>query len=727
MTSPAQRPDRAALFDPLQPLADRTVAAFAPDGPLAAARPGFVARESQIAFAATVARAIGERETVLAEAGTGTGKSFAYLVPALLSGSVVVISTAGKPLQDQLFNKDIPALCSAFGISVPTAVLKGRGNYVCPYRLKRTEEEGLLPQRDSYRKLREIKRFAATSATGDRAELPSVPEDDPLWPMVTSTRENCLGKDRCEHWEECFVRAAREKALKSQIVVVNHHLYLSSLALKREAKGAIDGMLPAANLTVFDEAHQLPGIATDFFGTFFTTWQLEQISDEARALGRGHAADGADWDKLAHAVQKAVYDFRIAADKIGIREGVRAAVKTIENFLDLRAPFGDMLRAFGALIRAIDANRGRHDELDALLEFAREVDYEMARWETFFAILAGERTEEPEDSEAADEADETAPADASEASEGTDAAAAARRDGFGFRRASVQWISAAASGLRFNNTPLSFADEFRKMRDDEGGAWLFTSATLSSAGDFTHFAAETGIDPEGRAFTWESPFNYWEQSCFYLPRLPAPTNTFEHSGRVVDAAWPLVCAAKGRTFFLCTSLAAVEYIAEELRGLLDRAGNPYPLLVQGEMPKAALIDAFRTHGNAILVGSMSFWEGVDVRGDALSLVVIDKLPFAPPDDPIVEARSEAIRSRGASPFGCLTLPEAVIALKQGAGRLIRSETDRGVFMLCDSRVADKSYGRTIMKSLPDFYRTRSLDKALEFFRDPQAWARGLYQ
>lgn len=389
MTSPSQKNQWAELFDAARPLEERTALAFSADGPLARRQTNFTPREGQLAFAQAVAEAIQNKETLLAEAGTGTGKSFAYLVPALLSGSTVVISTAGKPLQDQLFNKDIPALSAALGVNVPTAVLKGRSNYVCPYRLERTESEGLLPERDSYRKLREIKRFAAISATGDRAELPTVPEDDPLWPLVTSTRENCLGKERCEHWENCFVRAAREKALKSQIVVVNHHLFLSSLALKREANGQIDGMLPAADLTVIDEAHQLPGIATDFFGTTFTTWQLESIADEARALGRGHANDGADWDALCHAVQKTARDLVIAARGIGIEPGDRLAVKTIERFEELTEPFGKMLAAFGQLIRAMRANKDRSDDLDALCEYACEVDLEMAKWET---LLSASRT-----------------------------------------------------------------------------------------------------------------------------------------------------------------------------------------------------------------------------------------------------------------------------------------------------------------------------------------------
>ena len=359
-----------SLFDSGKPLSERVALAFAEDGPLARATPGFRPRQSQIEFALAVAEALEGKETLLAEAGTGTGKSFAYLIPAILSGSVVVISTAGKPLQDQLFQKDIPALSAAFGVNIPTAVLKGRANYICPYRLERTEEEGLLPQRDSYRKLREIKRFAAVSPTGDRSELPTVPEDDPLWPLVTSTRENCLGKDKCTHWEDCFVRAAREKALQSQIVVVNHHLYLSSLALKSSAGGQIDGMLPSANLTVFDEAHQLPGIATDFFGTFFSTWQIEQISDESRYLGINHARDGADWDKLSHDARKAVYDLKIEANAIGLKEGDRKAVKTIERFGELEEPFAQALRTFGALgrdppqgresLRGLCAPRGHH-------------------------------------------------------------------------------------------------------------------------------------------------------------------------------------------------------------------------------------------------------------------------------------------------------------------------------------------------------------------------------
>ena len=293
--------------------------------------------------------------------------------------------------------------------------------------------------------------------------------------------------------------------------------------------------------------------------------------------------------------------------------------------------------------------------------------------------------------------------------------------------ARVRWIEVTQMSVRFNNTPLSFAEDFSALREAEGGAWVFTSATLSSGGDFSLFKKELGL-PEGDAYTWESPFRYWEQGCFYLPLLPAPANnTLEHTGNVIEKAWPLINAAGGRTFVLCTSLAAVEEAARLLAKKLEANGSPYPLLVQGEQPKGALIEAFRAHGNAVLVGSMSFWEGVDVRGDALSLVVIDKIPFAPPTDPVAAARSKAIRDRGGNPFGELTLPEAVISLKQGAGRLIRSEDDRGMLMLCDPRIVEKRYGATVLKSLPDFFRTRREEKALEFFLSPGRFAEGLYR
>ncbi len=685
------------LFDDSIPLVERVRRAFGESGAIARSNAHFRRRDGQTAFAEAVAQALESKGTLVAEAGTGTGKTFAYLTPALLSGATVIISTAGKPLQDQLFEKDIPQLSRALGVHVPTAVLKGRANYICLYRLEQTETEGWLPEKDSFEKLRRIRRFADSSATGDRAELSGIPEDDPLWPMVTSTRESCLGSERCPYWQQCFVRAAREKALASQIVVVNHHLYLSSLAVKASAGSAIEGLLPAASLTVIDEAHQLPAIASDFFGTSFSTYQLDDIASEARAIGMSRVRDGAKWDELYTAVQKTAYDLNLALRGLGLTEGERRAVGTIERFGDIGPALAAAVNAFRLLVQALQANKDRDDELDALREYAEEVADEVAAW----APVAAEFAKRAEAGEPPPE------------------------DPHGF----VRWVSILKLGVRFCRTPLSFADDFRKMREAEGGAWVFTSATLSAGGKFSHFFAEIGLsESEAKAFSWPSPFNYWEQGCFYLPQLPAPSgNAAEHAERVVEAAWPLVNAAGGRTFFLCTSLAAVASAAAALRERLDANGLSYPLLVQGDMPKAALIEEFRRLGNAILVGSMSFWEGVDVRGDALSLVVIDKLPFSPPDDPVAAARCNAIRERGGNPFMAYTLPEAIISLKQGAGRLIRSETDRGVFMLCDSRAVEKRYGPLVLKSLPDFFRTRRIEKALQFFSNPEAYLEGLYR
>lgn len=702
-------PKWPALFDEARPLKGRVEQAFAPDGPISEAQ-GFRRRESQIAFADAVVDALEAKRTLIAEAGTGTGKTYAYLIPALLSGARVVISTAGKPLQDQLYLRDIPRLSKALGVYAPVAMLKGRANYVCHYRLEQAKSEEWLPQKDSFRKLAEIVRFAAQSSTGDKGELPFVPEDDPLWPMVTSTRETCLGSEKCPYAQQCFVKAAREKAAGSQIVVVNHHLFLSSVAVRAEAKGQIDGLWPRADLTVIDEAHQLPAIASDFFGTSFSSHQLIEIAESARLLGRGHAPDAADWETIYSKLQRAGYDLRIAVQTVlGLVEGERRSIEEIEALGALEPAMNDAAAALRDLTRALKTAEGRHDELDLLSAYVQEVVEEFESWQPVIRE-AKEKTEAAEGNEA-EEQPEAAPAEEKKP-----------------RPKTVRWISLGSTSARFNTTPLSFAEDFRRMREDAGGAWVFTSATLSAGGSFRHFKAELGLSDDAVEHSWPSPFNYWEQGCFYLPEIEAPSNNPQaHAERVVEAAWPLVNAAGGRTFFLCTSLAAVQAAADALRARLEANQSKYPLLVQGDAPRASLIEEFRRLGNAVLVGSMSFWEGVDVQGDALSLVVIDKIPFAPPDDPVTSARCDAIKASGGNPFALQTLPAAIIALKQGAGRLIRSETDRGVLMLCDARVAQKRYGATVMKSLPDFYRTRKISKALEFFLQPERYRAGLYR
>ena len=701
------------LWDASTPLVERVALAFDEKGPLTKAVKGFCVREGQREFAVEAARAVEEKTILVAEAGTGTGKTFAYLTPALLAGATCVISTAGKSLQDQLCAKDLPALRDALGVPVKVALLKGRANYVCHFRLELTASEGRLPEQDSYLKLRKIQRFAAVSRTGDRAELPDVPEDDRLWPLVTSTRENCLGKDRCPNYDDCFVKKAREDAMQSQVVVVNHHLYLSSMALKRESD-AIDGMLPQAALTVIDEAHQLPGIASSFFGTSFSTYDVENVSMEARRLGRTKCNDGAEWEILYDRVLKAGREFRLDAQRIGLAEGERLDVDEIEGFGELYPGFERLRAAFAAMGEAMRANEGRDNELDTLAERHAELMEQMEAWTAIFVKCRNGAADEASEGEAAGDAEVGGEA-------GPEAGAASGAD------AEVRWLEGSQHGIRFNLTPLSFAEEFREMREREGGAWVFTSATLSSAGRFDLFKQRLGIG-ECVERTWESPFNYWEQGCFYLPQMPPPANnTAVHTHNVIEKVWPLINAAGGRTFVLCTSLAAVRAAADELQARLEANGNPYPLFVQGDGPKMRLIEEFRAHGNAVLVGSMSFWEGVDVKGEALSLVVIDKIPFAPPNDPVMMARSRAVEASGRRPFDEITLPEAVITLKQGAGRLIRSEGDRGMLVICDPRILNKGYGKVVRDSLPDFYCTRREEKALEFFLNPERFREGLYR
>ena len=701
------------LWDASTPLVERVALAFDEKGPLTKAVKGFCVREGQREFAVEAARAVEEKTILVAEAGTGTGKTFAYLTPALLAGATCVISTAGKSLQDQLCAKDLPALRDALGVPVKVALLKGRANYVCHFRLELTASEGRLPEQDSYLKLRKIQRFAAVSRTGDRAELPDVPEDDRLWPLVTSTRENCLGKDRCPNYDDCFVKKAREDAMQSQVVVVNHHLYLSSMALKRESD-AIDGMLPQAALTVIDEAHQLPGIASSFFGTSFSTYDVENVSMEARRLGRTKCNDGAEWEILYDRVLKAGREFRLDAQRIGLAEGERLDVDEIEGFGELYPGFERLRAAFAAMGEAMRANEGRDNELDTLAERHAELMEQMEAWTAIFVKCRNGAADEASEGEAAGDAEVGGEA-------GPEAGAASGAD------AEVRWLEVSQHGIRFNLTPLSFAEEFREMREREGGAWVFTSATLSSAGRFDLFKQRLGIG-ECVERTWESPFNYWEQGCFYLPQMPPPANnTAVHTHNVIEKVWPLINAAGGRTFVLCTSLAAVRAAADELQARLEANGNPYPLFVQGDGPKMRLIEEFRAHGNAVLVGSMSFWEGVDVKGEALSLVVIDKIPFAPPNDPVMMARSRAVEASGRRPFDEITLPEAVITLKQGAGRLIRSEGDRGMLVICDPRILNKVYGKVVRDSLPDFYCTRREEKALEFFLNPERFREGLYR
>lgn len=631
-------------------------------------------------MAAAVYDTIDSGGTLIAEAGTGTGKTFAYLVPALLAGGKVLISSGTKPLQDQLFRKDLPAVLDALRINAATALLKGRANYVCLHRMARAEAEGLLPTREDVVHLRSVVRFAGMTSTGDRAELAEVPENAALWPLVTSTRDNCLGA-QCPRFSECFVYKARREAQAADIVVVNHHLFMADLAFRDDS---IRDFLPTVDTVILDEAHQLPSIAADFFGASLSLAQLLEAGRDARALGLARAPDGASWITLTSRFERAVRDLRLALGGVGLEAGSRTPLDRIERRSELRPSFDELDGAGAELARALEINRGRDTELDLLIARVAELRRELADWAH---ALAKPVSEEDDDEPRDDSFAESAP--------------------------TVRWISVSTYGAQFNQTPLAPGRALARARETQPQAWILTSATLTAAGRFDHYLAEVGIEDATTA-RWNSPFDFPQQALLYLPQsMPSPYDV-RFAEKVAEAAWPLVRANGGRAFILCTTLRAVDKVAERLRQLMALDDQQLPLLVQGSSTRRALIDAFRSSGNAVLVGSISFWEGIDIRGDALSLVVIDKLPFAPPDDPVVEAKIRYLRKSGRNPFSEYQLPEAIILMKQGVGRLIRDETDRGVLMILDERVLTKPYGKTVLASLPPFSRTRSEAEAVEF-------------
>ncbi len=617
--------------------------------------------------------------TLIVEAGTGTGKTYAYLVPAMLWGGKVIVSTGTKHLQDQLFLRDIPTVRDALAVPVTVAMLKGRSNYLCHYYLQRTADNGRLPSRQDTAYLQEIVRFAKITRSGDKAELASVPENAPVWSMVTSTRDNCLGQE-CPHYKECFVMQARREAQQADVVVVNHHLFFADIMLRDTGMAEL---LPSANTVIFDEAHQLPETATLFFGETLSTTQILELARDTVAEGLSHARDAVEWVKLGAALERAARDVRLAFADDTI---VRVSLAQLGDDHPLFGALDALEAALDALASALASQAERAESLGACLRRARELQDLLAGWVAPGAAQA--------------EADEAA-------ADGDDL------------NGKVRWIEVFSHTVQLHETPLSVAPIFAKQRAGVPRAWVFTSATLSVRGDFTHYAAQMGLSAR-RSMTLASPFDYQSQGLLYVPRnLPQPSSP-AFTDAVFDAALPAIEASGGGVFMLCTTLRAVDRIAAKLRSVIESRGWNTPLLVQGDASRTELLDRFRAYGNAILVGSQSFWEGVDVRGDALSLVVIDKLPFAPPDDPVLAARLDALTKKGLSPFAVHQLPQAVITLKQGAGRLIRAETDRGVLMICDTRLVDKPYGRRIWQSLPPFKRTREIEVVEAFFAEQRA-------
>ncbi len=661
------------VFDMQEPLISEI---FSLDGPLAAMSPGFRVRTTQIELAQAVERTIAERSTLIAEAGTGTGKTWAYLVPALLGGGKVLVSTGTRTLQDQLFSRDLPRVREALSIPATIALLKGRGNYVCHYHLERLQgEDRALKSRGEVHQLRNIQTFAQQSPTGDRADLPTVPEDAEIWQRVTSTRENCLGQD-CPNVRDCFVLKARRQAQEADVVVINHALFMADLMLRDEG---VTDLLPAADTVVFDEAHQLPDTATRFLGSSVSTHQLLDLGRLIETAGLAHARELTNWSEQARALEQSTRELRLSCAAL---ENMPSRRVTFEAFPEpaafdiARDALQTSLDAVGQLLSSVEE---KHPDLATAARTARELAERLAEW--------------------------------------GQPARGVRSDAQDLHQI-VRWVELGLHHVRLHAAPLSVAEAFSRYRQG-GQAWIFTSATLSVHGDFSHFTERLGLQ-NAETVRMESPFDYAKQAMLFVPQsLPAPQSS-EFLPAFVEQLMPLIQASQGGALVLCTTLRAVERVAGLLADAYDRVGLSWPIMRQGNGTRRDLLERFRTLDHAVLVGSASFWEGIDVAGDRLTLVAIDKLPFAPPDDPVLEARLRACRSRGGNPFMEYQLPEAAIALKQGAGRLIRSETDWGVLMVGDTRLVDKPYGKQLWRGLPPFARTRVLQEAVEFLTLKQA-------
>ncbi|MDB5922741.1 MAG: putative ATP-dependent helicase DinG [Betaproteobacteria bacterium] len=632
---------------------------FAEGGALASAVAGFRARPFQLDMARAVASAIADRSVLVAEAGTGTGKTFAYLVPALRCGGKVIISTGTKTLQDQLFDRDIPKVRSALKLPVSVALLKGRANYVCHHHLQRALADGRFANREDVRDLGSVERFARTTLTGDRAECSGVSETAPIWTQVTSTRENCLGSE-CRHFDSCFVMKARKQALEADVVVVNHHLFFADVVLRDEGIGEL---LPACNTVIFDEAHQIPETATLFFGESTSTAQLVTLVRDTVLESASAAKDSRSLPDAAHALEKAARDIRLAFPE----ESGRMPMRVVERNREFQDALARVLSRLDALSCELQEHAARSEGLQRCHERVLALAEQTERWRSG---VDGER---------------------------------------------VKWIELFTHSLHLNSTPLSVADIFAKQVQGKACAWVFTSATLSVARDFQHYCKALGLS-DARTNSWDSPFLYDLQALLYVPsKMPEP-NTPEYTRAVINAALPLIEASGGRAFLLFTSLRAMRESLGLLHDAFQARRLDFPVLMQGQGSRTELLERFRELGNAVLIGSQSFWEGVDVKGEALSLVVIDKLPFSAPDDPVLAARIDKLNQEGRNAFLEHQLPQAVITLKQGAGRLIRDENDRGVLMICDPRLYSKSYGRRILQSLPPMRRTRLEADAVAFFR-----------
>jgi ATP-dependent DNA helicase DinG len=625
-------------------------------GPFESVLPGFAPRREQLQLAEAIENTITKGGTLVAEAGTGIGKTLSYLVPVLKGRERTIISTGTKTLQDQLYFRDLPIVKKALGSTLKTALLKGRANYLCLYRMDQARKDGRLPSRDSISELEAIRQWAPVTQDGDLSISSVIAEDSELWPMVTSTADNCLGSD-CPDFDACFIAHARREAQEADVVVVNHHLLFADMAIKHSGFGEV---LPGASVFIVDEAHQAPETASQFFSSSLS---VRQISDLCRdVLAEASETSGGMAvvrDEVAHCRQ-IIKEFQLACfdnledrgtwDDMLSREPVRNALQLLDSAVVGLKP---VVQSLQGASRGMDACVQRLDEI--LAHF--------------------------------DHLDKPVP------------------------ETEVRWFERRGRGVSIHTTPLDISNLFSSFCEQLDAAWVFTSATLSVNGGFDHFVQALGLQ-EADTLNLDSPFDYRNNAILWLPEaLPEPRES-SFVPTLLETVKPVLEASQGRAFMLFTSHRALKRAAELLAGNID-----HPLFVQGEMPRTALLEAFRESGDGILLGSASFWGGVDVMGAALSLVIIDKLPFAPPNDPVLVARSNQLRLHGGNPFMELFLPQAVITLKQGAGRLIRDVNDRGVLVICDRRLRSKGYGSVFLESLPPMQQTADRNLVVEFFEN----------
>jgi len=633
---------------------------FSPQGPLNDCLDNYQLREEQVEMAKSVSHAIAKKESLVVEAGTGVGKTFAYLYPALLRGGKVVISTATKNLQDQLFFSDIPKIREALKISVKVNILKGRSNYICKLRMENTNQEGLFFNKDDAKYLHSIKAFSDSSDTGEISEISKIPENSSIWPLVTSTKENCLGQD-CEFYKDCFLVKARKEALESEVLIVNHHLFFADFVLK---DAELSEILPKANTVIFDEAHQVPLVASFFLGQFISSSQIINLIQDCQQSFIKYPDTLKILDTLALELQDNIFELK----KLISSSSARLNIDHLQDYDSFKKSYESLIEKLNLLESVLSKHSEENAELQKLFDRSSELNIKINSW------LRGDDQN------------------------------------------SIYWLEVFARTIQFNATPISVAEQFKKFQDKAESAWIFTSATLAINGSFDHFTNLLGLE-NSKTHYLKSPFNFSENAFLYVPKeMPDPKDELFNIV-LVKRAIPLIKASKGRAFILATSLKSMEEISALLKDEFEKNQIKYPVLTQGDGPKSDLLNQFKKHGNAVLIGSLSFWEGIDVRGPMLSLVMIDKLPFQSPGDPVFESKIKLLSEEGKNAFISMQLPEAIIKLKQGVGRLIRDDYDKGVMVICDKRIIDKSYGIKIWKSLPPFKRTRNENAIINFLEE----------